>query len=125
MALSDAEQELLAKLEATLAADDPKLAQKLAQAPAARGLHPRRATLGVLGLLLGLTSLVVGLSTSLIWISVLGFALMLAATVFFITAWRPKDPSPQTGQSRPTDPKDADSDLMTRLEQRWKDRLNP
>ena len=119
MALSEAEQELLAKLEASLAADDPKLVQRLTRPPARR-LHPKRATFGIVGGLVGMTLLVVGLSTQ-IWLSLVGFVVMLAATVFFLTAWRaaPSDAPPApTAQPRR-------SDFMSRLEQRWQERQNP
>ncbi|MDR1807280.1 MAG: DUF3040 domain-containing protein [Propionibacteriaceae bacterium] len=121
MALSEAEQELLARLEASLAAEDPKLAQKLAEAPVRR-VHPRRATLGVVGILVGITLLVLGLSVS-VWLSVVGFVLMLAATIFFISAWRTPAggaPAIKIGPAGETP-----SDFMSRLEQRWKERMDP
>jgi uncharacterized membrane protein YphA (DoxX/SURF4 family) len=122
MALSEAEQELLAKLEASLSAEDPKLASKFARAPQRR-VHPKRATLGVLGLLIGVALLVVGLSTT-VWISVAGFVLMLVAAVFFLSAWqRPfGGGSPAGLKAAPSAP--ARAAFMDRLEQRWNDRLN-
>ncbi|MDR1213381.1 MAG: DUF3040 domain-containing protein [Propionibacteriaceae bacterium] len=121
MALSESEQKLLAQLESTLMADDPQLAQRLAKAPGRR-LHPRRATVGVVGFLLGIVLLIVGMSYH--WaISVVGFVAMLAAAIYFMTAWRPL-PKPSAGPAarspRPTGPDPGD--LMTRLEQRWRDR---
>jgi len=119
VALSEAEQELLAKLEASLAAEDPKLAQRLTRPPVRR-LHPKRATFGIVGGLIGIALLVVGLSTQ-IWLSLVGFVVMLAATIFFLSAWRssPSDASP-TPTAQPRRP-----DFMSRLEQRWQERQNP
>jgi len=120
MALSEAEQELLARLEASLAAEDPKLAQKLAHPPERR-LHPRRATLAVIGTLIGLALLVIGLSTY-IWLSVVGFIAMLVSAIGFFTAWQ----APTVGSApvQATSAK-AQADFMSRLERRWKDRQSP
>ncbi|MDR1388099.1 MAG: DUF3040 domain-containing protein [Propionibacteriaceae bacterium] len=121
MALSEAEQKLLAQLESTLMADDPQLAQRLAKAPGRR-LHPRRATIGVVGLLLGVVLLLVGMSSH--WaVSVLGFVTMLAATIYFMTAWSAPAKPAAGASTNPARPSGAGpNDLMARLEQRWRDR---
>jgi protein-S-isoprenylcysteine O-methyltransferase Ste14 len=125
MALSKAEQELLAQLESSLAAEDPKLAQKLASVPAVRRIHPRRATLGVVGALLGVVLLVAGMmigGAAGIAAAVAGFVVMLGATVFFLTAWQAKA-EPGAAARRPrTPPPAAPPDFMARLEQRWRER---
>jgi hypothetical protein len=113
----------LAKLEASLAAEDPRLAHKLANAPSRR-VHPRRATLGVVGILVGIALLVVGLSTT-VWLSVAGFVVMLAATVFFLTAWRPPKAGPAVAKPGPAPVDPERPAFMDRLEQRWHDRMNP
>jgi len=123
MALSEAEQELLAKLEASLSAEDPKLASKFARAPSRR-VHPKRATLGVLGLLIGITLLVVGLYTGYIWVSVGGFVLMLVAAVFFLSAWQGPSVGPSSAKLKTGPAAPARPAFMDRLEQRWQDRLN-
>ena len=71
MALSEEEQRLLDQLEASLRADDPKLAQKLAS-PAPRVVHQRRATLAGLGFVVGIVLLLIGLQTAWV-VSVVGF----------------------------------------------------
>ncbi|MDR0991000.1 MAG: DUF3040 domain-containing protein [Propionibacteriaceae bacterium] len=124
MALSEAEQELLAKLEASLTAEDPKLAQKLAEPPARR-VHPQRATIGVIGALVGIALIVIGLSIALIWLSVAGFVVMLVATIFFLTAWRPNPGGSGRPATRVGSPPPASPDFMSRLEQRWRQRQNP
>lgn len=86
MALSEHEQRLLDQLGAALAAEDPKLASTL-QGSRARTLHRRRAALGGLGFVVGLTALLAGMQFGWV-ISVLGFIVMLASTVLAISAWR-------------------------------------
>jgi len=120
VALSEAEQELLAKLEESLARDDPKLVHRLTNPPVRR-LHPKRASLGVLGGLVGIALLVIGLSTQ-IWLSLAGFVIMLAATIFFMTAWRTTPGETPVARPAPTPQR---PDFMARLEQRWKERQDP
>ena len=87
MALSEEEQRLLAQLEASLAADDPKLAQTLGSQTTPRQIHGRRATLAGLGFLVGVILLVVGLQT--VWpLSVLGFLAMFGSTILALGSWR-------------------------------------
>ena len=87
MALSEEEQRLLEQLEASLAADDPKLAQTLGSSSTPRQIHGRRATLAGVLFVVGLVLLVVGMQTS--WaVSVIGFIAMLVATVIALGSWR-------------------------------------
>lgn len=115
MALTEAEKKLLAELEETLTAQDPKFASKLAQ-PHHR-VHPTKAVAGVLGFLVGLVGLVVGMS-SFWWISVLGFIVMLVSVIVVTTAWSrlPSDGKPTPSPAEPTET------FMSRLEKRWQDR---
>lgn len=117
MALSEEEQRLLAQLEASLTADDPKLAQTLGSSHTPRQIHGRRATLAGLIFLAGLVMLVAGLQT--IWvISVVGFLAMLAGTILGLGAWQ-KVTDPQAAP-RPT-PKPSEP-FMGRMEDRWRRR---
>jgi uncharacterized membrane protein len=121
MALSEAEQELLAKLEASLSAEDPKLAHKLAHAPARR-IHPKQATLGVVAFLIGIVMLVIGIST-IVWVSIGGFVVMLAGAIVFLKAWQtPPGGAPAAAKAAAPS---SGPDFMSRLEQRWQDRLRP
>lgn len=116
MALSEKEQQLLAQMEAALAAEDPKLAHTLSGREAKR-IHGRRATLAGLGILAGLALLVAGMSTSW-WVSVVGFVVMLVSTVALSTAWvSPSDARKPSGR-----PSASGGDFMTRFEQRWRRR---
>lgn len=118
MALSEEEQRLLAQLEASLTADDPKLAQTLGSHHTPRQIHGRRATLAGVLFLIGLVGLVVGLQT--VWIiSVVGFLAMFAATIIALGSWQKvTDPA---AQPRPTT-KSTSEPFMGRMEDRWRRR---
>jgi protein-S-isoprenylcysteine O-methyltransferase Ste14 len=116
MALTEAERKLLEELEATLTAQDPKLASKLSASH--RRVHPTHAVAGVVGLLVGLVALILGMSLDW-WISVIGFVIMLASAVVLVSSWQ-KIPG-DSGQSSPSMAKGED--FLTRLEKRWRERL--
>ena len=124
MALSDQERKLLEQLEASLMADDPKLADTLSGNAEIR-VHRRRAALAGLGFLLGIVILLGGVQLHPA-VSVVGFLVMLAAALVGISSWRrvgDDDPDrlrPQQGGPRPTT--DHASDFMERLEERWRRR---
>ena len=117
MALSENEQRLLEQMEAALAAEDPKLASTLRGT--GRRWHRRRALFAGIGFLAGIGCLVGGMELHPA-VSVLGFVIMLAATVVGVTAWQ------QAGTS--TDGPNAksgggsDRDFMGRMEDRWRRR---
>ncbi len=116
MALTDAERKLLDELEKTLTQEDPKLASKFTQVP--RRVHPTRAILGVIGIIVGLIGLVVGMSFYW-WISVVGFVIMLVSAVTLVSSWT-KPSGSVSAVSAP--PASSGPDFLTRLEQRWRDR---
>ncbi|MGB3955368.1 MAG: DUF3040 domain-containing protein [Brooklawnia sp.] len=119
MALSEEEQRLLAQLEASLAADDPKLAQTLGSHHTPRQIHGRRAALAGVLFVVGLVLLIVGLRT--IWpLSVVGFLAMFAATVIALGSWRKAtDPA---AQPRRNPNKSVSEPFMGRMEDRWRRR---
>lgn len=109
MALSEKEQQLLAQMEAALAAEDPKLANTLGGG-ATRSLHRRSATLAIIGLLAGLGLLLVGMSWH--WsVSVAGFLVMLASAGIALRSWRRVPPTTQ----HPVAP-ESDLDFLRGLE---------
>ncbi len=115
MALSDKEQQLLAQMEAALAADDPRLANTL-RGGATRSLHKKGATLAIVGLVAGLTLLLVGMSSH--WaVSVGGFVVMLASTALALRSWRLVPPTPE-GVVAP----DSDPDFIKGLDDKWRHR---
>ncbi|MDR0782709.1 MAG: DUF3040 domain-containing protein [Propionibacteriaceae bacterium] len=121
MALTEAERKLLAELEATLTAQDPKLVSKFTQPPRRVGFAP--AVGGAIGFLVGLVGLVVGMGlgpgTLAVVVSVLGFIAMLVSAVFLYSIWT-KDSS--TRSFSKTSVAASGESFMSRLEQRWQDR---
>lgn len=123
MALTDEEQRLLAELEQTLSAEDPRLATKLAQPH--RSVHGGKAIIGALGVMAGLAALVVGISVH--WaISVVGFVVMLASVILLLSAWVPSASGDSSSSSSPTPrpTESATSSFMSKLEARWENRQN-
>ncbi|MDO5067510.1 MAG: DUF3040 domain-containing protein [Propionibacteriaceae bacterium] len=123
MALSEQEQRRLEQLEASLMADDPGLADTLRGVPQFR-VQKRRATLAALGILAGLTALVVGIQIHPA-ISVAGFVLMLVSAIMGMSAWtRIVEDGVPAGEPRPPRPtrQPSHSDFMEKLEERWRRR---
>lgn len=120
MALSEQEQKLLEQLEAALAAEDPKLAKAL-RGTGTRTLHRKRAALAGIGFVVGIIALVAGMQLSPV-VSVLGFVIMLAATIVALTSWRYGNSGDGGDPARPRTPKPRDGDFMNRLEDRWRRR---
>ena len=126
MALSDEEQRLLEQMEAALAAEDPKLVNTL-RGTGARRVHRRRAALAGVGFLAGLALLIVGISTQL-FLSVLGFVIMVISAVTAIYSWQHVSSGPDPGRggdraktpqgSRPSD----GQGFMDKMEERWRRR---
>lgn len=124
MALSEQERRLLEQLEASLMAEDPKLAETLRGTNDIR-IHRRRAAVAGLGFVLGMVVLVAGVQVHPA-VSIAGFVLMLAAAIVGISSWqrvagdgRGEDPARPPG---PAHPKAPAQDFMERLEERWRHR---
>jgi hypothetical protein len=118
MALSEDEQRLLEQMEAALAAEDPKLANTLRGTT--RRWHRRRAVLAGIGFVAGITCLIAGMQVHPA-VSVLGFIVMLAATVVGVSAWQQSGMAgdgPAGGRSGSS----SERDFMGRMEDRWRRR---
>ena len=118
MPLSEYEQRVLHQMEQQLRTDDPRLASSLASESR---YSVRRLTIGVLLVVLGLTLLVAGVATTLVWLGVLGFLAMLGGVMLGIS-------KPRTAASGAANPVAARSSVksggsgggfMQRLEERW------
>lgn len=125
MALSDEEQRLLEQMEAALAAEDPKLVNTL-RGTGVRRIHRRRAAIAGVGFFAGLALLIAGMSTYL-FLSVLGFVIMVAAAVTAIYSWQHVGSGPDAKpSSRPRAPQSSGSadgqGFMDKMEERWKRR---
>ncbi|MFR9795550.1 DUF3040 domain-containing protein [Streptomyces sp. MS06] len=131
MPLSEHEQRMLEQMERALYAEDPKFASAL-EGSGLRTYTRRRVYQAVAGFLVGIALLMAGMVAKQVWLSVVGFLVMLGCAVLAVTGWR-KAPKPgeQTGtgtgtgtgsaaqprrQSRPK------RSVMDRIEQRWQRR---
>jgi hypothetical protein len=126
MALSEEEQRLLEQMEAALAAEDPKLVNAL-RGTGTRRVHRRRAAIAGIGFFVGLALLIAGISTY-IFLSVIGFVIMVAAAVTAIYSWQHvgSGADPSRLADRPKAPQTSGSDdsqgFMDKMEERWRRR---
>ncbi|MFI5636900.1 DUF3040 domain-containing protein [Streptomyces goshikiensis] len=127
MPLSEHEQRMLEQMERALYAEDPKFATAL-EGSGLRTYTRRRVYMAVAGIVVGIALLMTGVIwQSVLWVSVVGFLVMLGCTVLVVTGWR-KAPKPGEqpvsgsasgsghGQNRQR------RSMMTRIEERWQRR---
>ncbi|MEU2544843.1 DUF3040 domain-containing protein [Streptomyces roseolus] len=123
MPLSEHEQRMLEQMERALYAEDPKFATAL-EGSGLRTYTRRRVYQAVVGFLVGIALLMAGMVAQQIWISVVGFLVMLGCAVLAVTGWR-KAPKPgeqaqqQAGRGRQVR---ARRSMMDRIEARWQRR---
>ena len=92
MPLSEHEQRMLEQMERALYAEDPKFATAL-EGSGLRTYTRRRVYQAVAGFLVGIALLMAGMVAQQIWLSVVGFLVMLGCAVLAVTGWR-KAPKP-------------------------------
>ena len=97
MPLSEHEQRMLEQMERALYAEDPKFATAL-EGSGLRTYTRRRVYQAVAGFLVGIALLMAGMVAQQIWISVVGFLVMLGCAVLAVTGWR-KAPKPGEQQT--------------------------
>ncbi|KDQ66691.1 DUF3040 domain-containing protein [Streptomyces halstedii] len=126
MPLSEHEQRMLEQMERALYAEDPKFATAL-EGSGLRRYTRRRVYQAVAGFLVGIALLMAGMVAQQIWISVVGFLVMLGCAVLAVTGWR-KAPKPgeqpqpaASGGGERRHPRQRRS-MMNRIEQRWQRR---
>ncbi|MBL1115514.1 DUF3040 domain-containing protein [Streptomyces sp. 110] len=124
MPLSEHEQRMLEQMERALYAEDPKFATAL-EGSGLRTYTRRRVYQAVAGFLVGIALLMVGVIVPQIWISVVGFLIMLGCAVLAVTGWR-KAPKPGEAQggggAAPRRQGRQRRSMMTRIEERWQRR---
>ncbi|MEV8564249.1 DUF3040 domain-containing protein [Streptomyces sp. NPDC051322] len=125
MPLSEHEQRMLEQMERALYAEDPKFATAL-EGSGLRTYTRRRVYQAVAGFLVGIALLMAGMVAQQIWVSVVGFLVMLGCAVLAITGWR-KAPKPgeqqqATGQAAARQPRKQHRSMMNRIEERWQRR---
>ncbi|MYX10722.1 DUF3040 domain-containing protein [Streptomyces sp. SID8375] len=130
MPLSEHEQRMLEQMERALYAEDPKFATAL-EGSGLRTYTRRRVYQAVAGFLVGIALLMAGMVAQQIWISVVGFLVMLGCAVLAVTGWR-KAPKPGeqhsgagagggTGAPARRQARQRRS-MMNRIEDRWQRR---
>lgn len=125
MALSEQEQSLLEQLEASLKADDPKLADTLSGTTQIK-VHRRRAAIAGLAFIAGVIVLLVGVQIHPA-VSIVGFLLMLGGVLVGVSSWqRVADDNPQPSRPGPGGPRvsptSSNQEFMDKLEERWRRR---
>lgn len=121
MPLSEHEQRLLDQLEQQLHAEDPKFAHTLSSVPS-RALSTRNMVIGVLILILGLLTLLAGVSMQIIPLGIAGFIVM-GGGVYFALRKQKYAGTPVSGEApRPGHQQKQKSGFMTDLENKWEER---
>ncbi|MGF0168768.1 DUF3040 domain-containing protein [Streptomyces koyangensis] len=130
MPLSEHEQRMLEQMERALYAEDPKFATAL-EGSKLRTYTRRRVYQAVVGFLVGIVLLMAGMVAQQIWVSVVGFLVMLGCAVLAVTGWRK---APKPGEQPAPGSADAGAkrrqgkqgrqrrSVMNRIEQRWQQR---
>ncbi|MFF1834093.1 DUF3040 domain-containing protein [Streptomyces sp. NPDC058231] len=124
MPLSEHEQRMLEQMERALYAEDPKFATAL-EGSGLRTYTRRRVYQAVAGFLVGIALLMAGMVAKQIWISVVGFLVMLGCAGLAVTGWRkaskPGEQQAAGGRSERRHPRQRRT-VMNRIEQRWQRR---
>ncbi|MGW2731556.1 DUF3040 domain-containing protein [Streptomyces sp. NPDC001494] len=121
MPLSEHEQRMLEQMERALYAEDPKFASAL-EGSGLRTYTRRRVYQAVVGFLVGIALLMAGMVAQQIWVSVVGFLVMLGCAVLAVTGWR-KAPKPgEQPAAAPRRQVRQKRSVMDRIEQRWQRR---
>jgi hypothetical protein len=125
--LSDHEQRLLDEIEQALYAEDPKFASHVRSARA-RSRTRRDVLLCITGGILGLGLVLVGLITTVIVVSVIGFVLLLAscgwAAQMLVNRSRGSSGSTPSGGTTPGPRQPRQTGLRTRMEDRLRRRFD-
>jgi len=127
--LSEHEQRQLEQIEQALYADYPRFANAVRTSDP-RVHYKRRLIQAGLGFLLGVGMLAAGLVTKYIWVSVAGFAVMLACSAWALYSYRRMTGATTSTRSSATKRKrqprgrghQARPRMMERLEERWRRR---
>jgi hypothetical protein len=117
MPLSEQEQRLLDEMERHLMRND---ADVVSAPTDGRTLSYRNIVYGTILVLVGLGALVVGVSTQLIVVGVIGFVVMLGGVILAVTPTRGIPRGPSDAPPAPAPPKQrSTSSFMDRMNDRW------
>ncbi|MEU4144089.1 spore wall synthesis complex protein [Streptomyces parvulus] len=126
MPLSEHEQRMLEQMERALYAEDPKFATAL-EGSGLRTYTRRRVYQAVAGFLVGIALLMAGMVAQQVWLSVVGFLVMLGCAVLAVTGWR-KAPKPGEQPAAGAAPQPTGRQqrqkrsMMDRIDERWQRR---
>lgn len=122
MPLSEREQKLLEQLEQQLSADDPRFASSMSETGRA-GFSTRNLIIGAVAAVVGLGVLLWGISIQVIWLGLIGVAIMAAG--IYVATSRPRIHGERVASTR-SDRQPAGAarpgSFMNGLEQRWEER---
>lgn len=120
MPLSDHEQRLLDEIEQALYAEDPKFVSHVRTARTRSRLR-RNVAVCVGGAVIGLGLVLIGLVTTVIALSVVGFVLLVGSSVWAVQTIRTRQPGQSDGA--PSGPDVARAPKQGGLRTRMEDRL--
>jgi hypothetical protein len=114
---------MLEQMERALYAEDPKFATAL-EGSGLRTYTRRRVYQAVAGFLVGIALLMAGMVAKQVWLSVVGFLVMLGCAVLAVTGWRkaPKPGEQPAGAPQARRQGRQKRSMMDRIEQRWQRR---
>ncbi|HWM17912.1 MAG TPA: DUF3040 domain-containing protein [Microbacterium sp.] len=115
MPLSEQEQRLLDEMERHLMRND---ADVVSAPTDGRTLSYRNIVYGTILVLVGLGALIVGVSTQLIVVGVIGFVVMLGGVILAVTPTRGVTRAPAE-TTRPAPKQRSNSSFMDRMNDRW------
>lgn len=122
MPLSEHEQRLLNEIEQALYAEDPKFVSAV-RSVRTRSRTRRSLVLSIVGVLAGLGLVLVGLVTTLIVLSIIGFVLVVGACGLAVQAIRGRHAGPAGGSSHSASAPRSGG-LRTRMEERLRRRFD-
>ncbi|WNM23360.1 DUF3040 domain-containing protein [Demequina capsici] len=118
MPLSEYEQRVLDQLERDLGAD-PQLGRAMKRRPKSRS----RIALGVVGVVIGLGVVVIGVVTQMMWLGIVGFAIMIAAALWALLGAPDSKGAAKTkggaAKSGPVKAQPSKKSFMQRMEERY------
>ncbi|GAA2188300.1 MULTISPECIES: DUF3040 domain-containing protein [Leucobacter] len=123
MALSEHEQRLLDEMERGFYQSEADVLQAGSSEP--RRLNYRSLVLGIIVVILGIGVLVAGVAVQLLWLGLIGFAVMLGGVILMLSR---RSSGPLTVEditsagSGPKAPRSRES-LSERMERRWDQRM--
>lgn len=124
MALSEQERKILEQLQEQLAADDPRFASRMEEeaqqvhTPSGMRFSRKKITIGALIFVLGLATLLAGVSMQLIIVGIIGFVIMGGGVIYATSKSKGNGSAEANGgpvNATPNKP----SGFMQDLEEKW------